>query len=169
MLIQNGLVYLTAYGLFKVKTWFICKCLMMITLYFQYSTVIILFKWTFFYLPTIIICTGWPKKTEPIYFWLKFINIILAFSFFQDMKYILCMKNWDHSIQQHVLVYQGKELELFWFIFVEVIKKFMGSVFFFLVHPVIWFQMLLSIINYLHSYIVSINYSYLIISLFTQL
>ena len=26
------------------------------------------------------------KKTEPIYFWLEFINIILAFSFFQDMK-----------------------------------------------------------------------------------
>ena len=40
------------------------------------------------------------------------------------------MKNWDHSINQHVLVYQGKELELFWFIFVEVIKTFMGSVFF---------------------------------------
>ena len=39
------------------------------------------------------------------------------------------MKNWDHSIHQHVLVYQGKELELFCFIFVEVIKKFMGSVF----------------------------------------
>ena len=32
---------------------------------------------------------------------------------------------------QHILVYQGKELELFCFIFVEVIKKFMGSVFFF--------------------------------------
>ena len=27
------------------------------------------------------------KKTAPIYFWLKFINSILAFSFFQDMKY----------------------------------------------------------------------------------
>ena len=26
------------------------------------------------------------KKTEPIYFWLKFLNLILAFSFFQDMK-----------------------------------------------------------------------------------
>ena len=26
------------------------------------------------------------KKTEAIYFWLKFINLILAFSFFQDMK-----------------------------------------------------------------------------------
>ena len=39
------------------------------------------------------------------------------------------MKNWDHSIHQHVVVYQGKELELFCFIFVEVIKKFMGSVF----------------------------------------
>ena len=40
------------------------------------------------------------------------------------------MKNWDHSIHQHVLVYKGKELELFCFICVEVIKKFMGSVFF---------------------------------------
>ena len=39
------------------------------------------------------------------------------------------MKNWDPSIHQHVLVYQGKELELFFVIFVEVIKKFMGSVF----------------------------------------
>ena len=39
------------------------------------------------------------------------------------------MKHWDHSIHQHVLVYQGKELELFCFIFVKVIKKFMGSVF----------------------------------------
>ena len=26
------------------------------------------------------------KKTEPIYFWLKFINLILAFSFFPDLK-----------------------------------------------------------------------------------
>ena len=41
------------------------------------------------------------------------------------------MQNWDHSIQQRILVYQGKELELFCFIFVEVIKKFMGSVSFF--------------------------------------
>ena len=40
------------------------------------------------------------------------------------------MKNWSHSIHQHLLVYQGKELELFCFIFVEVIKKFMGSVVF---------------------------------------
>ena len=39
------------------------------------------------------------------------------------------MKNWDHRIHQHILVNQGKELELFCFIFVEVIKKFMGSVF----------------------------------------
>ena len=46
------------------------------------------------------------------------------------MTKILCMKNWDHSIHQYVLVYQGKELELFCFIFVEVIKKkFMASVF----------------------------------------
>ena len=36
------------------------------------------------------------------------------------------MKNWDHSIHQHVLVYQGKELELFCFIFVEVIKEVYG-------------------------------------------
>ena len=35
------------------------------------------------------------KKTEPIYFWLKLLNLILAF-FFQDMKKILCMKKWDH-------------------------------------------------------------------------
>ena len=27
-----------------------------------------------------------PKKIEPIYFWLKFINLILGFSFFQDRK-----------------------------------------------------------------------------------
>ena len=33
------------------------------------------------------------------------------------------MKNWDHRIHQHVLIYQGKELELFCFIFVEIIKK----------------------------------------------
>ena len=39
------------------------------------------------------------------------------------------MKNWDHSIHQHVLVYQGEELELFCFIFVKVITKFMGSLF----------------------------------------
>ena len=36
------------------------------------------------------------------------------------------MKNWDHNIHQHVLVYQGKDLELFCFIFVEVIKKVYG-------------------------------------------
>ena len=41
------------------------------------------------------------------------------------------MKNWDHSIHQHVLVYQGKELELFCFIFVEVIKS-LWVLFFFL-------------------------------------
>ena len=40
------------------------------------------------------------------------------------------MKNWNQSIHQNILVYQRKELELFGFIFVEVIKKFMGSVFF---------------------------------------
>ena len=57
-------------------------------------------------------------------------NLILAFSFFQDMKKIQRMKNWYHSIHQHVLVYQGKESELFCFIFVEVIKRFMGSVYF---------------------------------------
>ena len=29
---------------------------------------------------------GNPQKTESIYFGLKFINLILAFSFFQNMK-----------------------------------------------------------------------------------
>ena len=41
------------------------------------------------------------------------------------------MKNWDHSIHQHVQKFECTKLELFCFIFVEVIKKFMGSVFFF--------------------------------------
>ena len=53
------------------------------------------------------------KKTVPIYFWLKFINLIQAFSFFQDQKYILCMKNWDHSIHQHVRVYKIKSILLY--------------------------------------------------------
>ena len=38
------------------------------------------------------------------------------------------MKNWDHSIHQHVQKFECTKLELFCFIFVEVIKKFMGSV-----------------------------------------
>ena len=38
------------------------------------------------------------------------------------------MKNWDHSIHQHVQKFEYTKLELFCFIF-EVIKKFMGSVF----------------------------------------
>ena len=75
--------------------------------------------------------TGWPsppqKKTEPIYFWLKFINLILAFSFFFKIWSRLCA--WDHSIHQHILVNQGNELELFCFIFVEVIKKLYGFYF----------------------------------------
>ena len=64
------------------------------------------------------------------------------------MKKILCMKNWDHSIHQHVQKFECTKLELFCFIFVEVIKKFMGSVFFFffffLHHPIVtekWFFM----------------------------
>ena len=39
------------------------------------------------------------------------------------------MKNWDHSIHQYVQKIECTKLELFCFIFVEVIKKFMGSVF----------------------------------------
>ena len=53
--------------------------------------------------------------------------------FFSGYEVDSVHENWDHSIHQHV--YQGKELELFCFIFGEVIKKFMGSVFFF-GHPV---------------------------------
>ena len=53
------------------------------------------------------------------------------------MKSILCMKNWGHRIHQHVQKFECTKLELFCFIFVEVIKKFMGSVFFFFfAHPV---------------------------------
>ena len=40
------------------------------------------------------------------------------------------MKNWNHSIHQHVQKFESTKLELFCFIFVEVIKKFMGPVFF---------------------------------------
>ena len=39
------------------------------------------------------------------------------------------MKNWDHSIHQHVRKFECTKFELFCFIFVEVIKNFMGSVF----------------------------------------
>ena len=45
------------------------------------------------------------------------------------------MKNWDHSIHQHVQKFECTKLELFYFIFGEVMKKFMGSVFF--GHPVV--------------------------------
>ena len=40
------------------------------------------------------------------------------------------MKNWDHSIHQHAQKFECTKLELFRFIFVDVIKNFMGSVFF---------------------------------------
>ena len=43
-----------------------------------------------------VIYTGWPpqkkkKETEPIYFWLKFINLILAFSFFSRIWSRFCV------------------------------------------------------------------------------
>ena len=44
------------------------------------------------------------------------------------------MKNWDYSIHQHVQKFECAKLELFCFIFVEAIKKFMGC--FFGGHPV---------------------------------
>ena len=70
------------------------------------------------------------KKTEPKYFWLKFMNLILAFSFFQDMKSILCRKNWDHRIHQHNLVYQGKDIRIIFLYFCRSNKKVYGFCFF---------------------------------------
>ena len=70
------------------------------------------------------------KKAETIYFWLKFIYLILAFSFFLDMKLILCIKNWDVSIHQHVQKIECTKLELFCFIFCRSNKKVYGFNFF---------------------------------------
>ena len=53
------------------------------------------------------------------------------------------MKNWDHSIHQHVQKFKCTKLELFCFIFGEVIKKFMGSVF--------WVTMYIYIYIYIYS------------------
>ena len=47
------------------------------------------------------------------------------------------MKNWDHSIHQHVLVYQGKDIRIILFYFCKSNKKvygFWGLLFFY--HPV---------------------------------
>ena len=69
------------------------------------------------------------KKTRPIYFWLKYINLILAFSFF----YNFCVKHPRFLKLLGIIIHRQKfectELELFCFIFVEGIKKFMSFVF----------------------------------------
>ena len=76
------------------------------------------------------------QKAEPLYFSLKFINLILAVSFFSVYKVDSVHEKLGtiHRIHQHVQKFECTKKELFFFIFVEVIKKFMGSVF--LGHPV---------------------------------
>ena len=55
------------------------------------------------------------------------------------------MKNWDHNIHQHVQKFECTKLELFCFIFVEVIKKFIGSGFFLGGSPCFRFRLVCSV------------------------
>ena len=50
------------------------------------------------------------KKTEPTNLWIKLLILIFLLFFFRVYKLTLCMKDWNYSLPQHVLVNQGKDI-----------------------------------------------------------